>query len=101
MNKEQEKEYYKLYDELANIVRIDSGILQWYDFDKIKPYGVYIWTKASDPDDMDTWGRNLFDIYADKIVFYGDKHEIIEEAKPAIREIQKQLLKMEEFAQEK
>ena len=98
MNKEQEKEFYELYDELVEIVKITSGILQWYDFDKIKPGSIYIWTKATDPDDMSTWGENVFDICSNEIVFYGDNHDVIEEAKPAIKIIQEHLLKMENIS---
>ena len=100
MNKYEEDQYYKLYKELAELVKT-CGILQYYDYDKIKSDSVYIWTKATDENDMSTWGRNLFDICSDEIVFYGEKYEIIEEAWPAIKEIQTQLLKMEKFYTEK
>ena len=97
MDKLEEEQYYKLYEELVEIVNITSGILRWYDFDKIKSYSVYIWTKATDQNDIDTWGRNLFDICSDEIMFYGEKHEVIDAAWPAIKEIQEQLLKIEKF----
>ena len=96
MKKYEEDEYYKLYQELTDVVK-ECGILQYYDYDKIKSYAVYIWTKATDENDMSTWGRNLFDIHSDEIVFYGEKHKVIEAAWPAIKEIQKQLFKMERF----
>ena len=92
--KEREDKFYKLYDELADLVET-CGILDYYDYDKIKFHSVYIWTKAIDPNDMDTWGENLFDICSDEIVFYAEDHIIIEEAKPAIKKIQEQLLKIE------
>ena len=98
MKKYEEDEYYKLYQELTDVVK-ECGILQYYDYDKIKSYAVYIWTKATDPSDMDTWGRNLFDIQAEEVVFYGERHEVIKEAWPAIKEIQAQLLKMEKLAE--
>ena len=98
MNKYVEDEYYKLYSELAELVRKPDGILQWYDYDKVKEDSVYIWTKATDPNDMSTWGANLFDICSDQLVFYVKNHEVIEAAWPAIKEIQAHLLKMEEVA---
>ena len=81
------REFYRLYDELREICK---EIRPYYDIDKIKFYSVYIWTKGS-------WegkwfnGENLFDIQADRIVFYVKDHEIIEEAKPIIVMIQKKL----------
>lgn len=79
----------KLYKEL---VETSNKIRQWYDIDKVKAYSVYIWTKGDD-------GYNVFDIDADKIIFYDDTHEIIEEAKPVIEEIQEKLKEIEKYHQ--
>lgn len=61
-----------------------SKLYPYYDIDKIKDYGVYVWNKADNLDDQD----NIFDIMGDEIVFYTDDHTIIEEAKPIIKDIQ-------------
>lgn len=82
MNKEKYLELYdKLYDELCEI---SEEILPFYDVDKVKSYSVYIWTKGKD-------NVNVFDIHAEKIVFYDKEHEIIEEAKIIIEKIQEKL----------
>lgn len=70
----------KLYNELR---QISKEILPYYDIDKIKSYSVYIWTKGDD-------SENVFDIQADRIVFY-EEHEIIKEAKPIIAMMQEKL----------
>ena len=79
--KEQEKEMDKYYEGLVKLV---SKLYKYYDIDKTKMYGVYVWNKADNIDDQ--W--NIFDIYADEIVFYTDDHSIIPEAIPIIEEIQ-------------
>lgn len=79
MSKEEYYDWY--YDELCK--KVDK-LNPYYDIDKIKCYGVYVWNKADNLDDQE----NIFDIYADKIVFYTDDHTIIEEAKPIIEDIQ-------------
>lgn len=74
--------YFNLYyDILCEKV---SKLYPYYDIDKIKDYGVYVWNKADNLDDQD----NIFDIMSDEIVFYTDDHTIIEEAKPIIKDIQ-------------
>lgn len=80
---EPPKDYDTLYEELVEVAhKIDP----YYDIDKIKPYSVYIWTKSNG------WGGdNVFDIEADKIVFYVEDYNIIEEAKPIIEKIQAKL----------
>jgi hypothetical protein len=79
------------YDEL---VEICEKIRQYYDIDKIKSYSVYIWTKDSSEDVFD--GDNVFDILADRLQFYVE-HEIIDEAKPIIEEIQMKLKEIEKL----
>jgi hypothetical protein len=79
--------FYKLYDELVEVAhKIDP----YYDIDKIKPYSVYIWTKS------DFCGENVFDIEADKIVYYVQDHVIPIDVMPIIKEIQ---AKLKEIAQ--
>lgn len=79
MNKEDYFNWY--YDTLCKKV---SKLRLYYDIDKIKCYGVYVWNKADNIDEQE----NIFDIYADEIQFYTDDHTIIEEAKPIIEDIQ-------------
>lgn len=83
--------YDVLYKEL---VEICNKIRQYYDIDKIKSYSVYIWTKDSSEDICN--GENVFDILADKFQFYTE-HEIIDEAKPIIKEIQVKLQEIEKL----
>ena len=77
-------EFNKLYEEL---IEISKEILPYYDIDKVKPYSVYVWSKEVDDD----FGENLFDIEADKIVFYNDRHELDKEVLPIINKIQSKL----------
>lgn len=76
------KKYYDLYYQLL-CEKVDK-LRPYYDIDKIKSYGVFVWNKADNLDNQD----NVFDIMGDKIVFYTDDHTIIEEAKPIIEDIQ-------------
>ena len=70
-----------LYDEL---VQIAKELSPYYDIDKIKSYAVYIWTKGDD-------GINVFDIMADRIIFYDKEHIIPEEVMVIIEKIQDKL----------
>lgn len=79
--------FYCEYDKLA---KMTDEILPYYDVDKIKPYSVYIWTKGDG-------GQNVFDIQADKIIFY-EEHSIIEDAKPIIEKIQSKLKEIESIS---
>lgn len=80
-----------LYEyEFDKLFKIAHEIEPWYTVDKVKSYAVYIWTKDTD----NNFGKNVFDIEADNIVFYTD-HKIIPEAFPAIQHIQEQLKKIE------
>lgn len=76
--------------EFDKLFKIAHEIEPWYSVDKVKDYAVYIWTKDTD----ESFGKNIFDIEADNIVFYTD-HNIIPEAFPAIQHIQEQLKKIE------
>lgn len=87
-----EDKYFKLYDEL---VEIANEIRPYYDIDKVKSYSVYIWTKEVDDNGYDC-RDNVFDIQADKIVFYDKEHRIIEDALPIIIKIQSKLKEIEE-----
>lgn len=75
-----EQQYYEALDKLFKIAH---EIEPWYDIDKVKDYAVYIWTKGE-------YGENVFDILADKLIFY-TQHEVIPEAVPTILRIQEQL----------
>lgn len=81
-----DKHYYKLYDELVEIV---EEIRPYYNIDKIKTYSVYVLTKE------DNDGYNVFDIEADRIEFYDKNHTIIEDALPIITKIQHKLKEIE------
>lgn len=83
--------YDQLYEEL---VEVSHKIDLYYDIDKIKPYSVYIWTKTGG---WNGWGENVFDIHADKIVFYVEDHIIPEEVMPIIKEIQEKLKEIKPY----
>lgn len=95
--KNYNQEYYdKLYEELCEVV---EEIKPYYSVDKIKDYGVYIWTKK-DPNRKENYfdyAENLFDIYADEIIFYVKDHKIPDEVMPIIKKIQSKLLRVEEI----
>lgn len=80
-----------LYEELVEAV---EEIRPYYDVDKIKMYSVYIWTKGNKDADTNTeehWGKNVFDIEEDEIVFYVKDHKIPEEVMPIIQNIQSKI----------
>ena len=80
--------YDKWYKELVDLA---NELLPYYDIDKIKDWSVFVWTKDTDKGE----GENVFDINDDDIIYYecfeecNKNHQIIEEAKPIIEEIQK------------
>ena len=81
------KSYAALMDELYSV---SKEILPYYDIDKIKNYSVYIWRKPDENDDSE----EVFDIQADRIVFY-EEHQIPEEVMPIIERIQSKLKEIE------
>lgn len=90
LNDYESKLYNQWYNELWNLA---NKLRPWYDIDKVKDYGVFVWTKDTDAGE----GENVFDIEANELVFYtcfnkcNHNHKVIEEAKPVIKEIQKHL----------
>lgn len=82
-----------LYHELRELT---DKLKPWYDIDKIKWYSVYIWTKEN-PDDC---GENVFDIWADEIVFYTEDHVIPDEVMPIIQEIQEKLKEINKYLED-
>ncbi len=78
-----------LYNEL---LEISKEILPYYDVDKVKPNSVYIWSKGID-------GENVFDIFANEIVFYVKEHTIIEESKTIIEKLQSKLKEIKKCSQ--
>lgn len=94
LSKEQMDKFSQLYEEL---IVISNEILPYYDIDKIKPYSVYIWSKE-EPNDF---GENLFDIEANRVVFYNEQHEIINDAMPIIKKIQYKLKEIENYINKK
>lgn len=77
--------YNKLY-ETAMLLK------EYYDIDKVKSWAVFVWDK----DDDKNSDCGLFDIFEDKITFYTDDHNIIQGAKPIIKQIQKILKQIKE-----
>lgn len=76
-----------LYDKLCETAyKLD----EWFNVDKVKTYGVYVWSKN---EGADGWAgtSNIFDIYEDGIKWwteFPEHYPIPEEAKPIIEEIQ-------------
>lgn len=68
----------------------------YYDIDKVKAYGVYVWSKEDENGDQE----NVFDICDDEIIFWTDDHTIIEEAKPIVDDIQHFLWKYYDILKE-
>lgn len=94
LSEEQMDKFSQLYEEL---IVISNEILPYYDIDKIKPYSVYIWSKE-EPNDF---GENLFDIEANRVIFYNYQHEIINDAMPIIKKIQYKLKEIENYINKK
>lgn len=83
--------YSKRFDaRYKKLVKACEPLMAFYDIDKVKTYSVYVWTKGDS-------GRNVFDIYKNKIVYYGEKHEIPKGQSPHIEKIQKELKRMSRF----
>ena len=55
------------YEHMRELVK---QLYPWYNIDKIKPWGVYVWTKDSSEDELD--GENVFDIYANEVAMYNE-----------------------------
>ncbi len=79
------KDFNELYIELEEICK---ELRIYYDIDKIKPYSVYVFEKDGNV--------NVFDIQADKIVFYEDV-VVIKESLDIIERIQLKLMEIELF----
>ena len=92
--KKQEDKFNELYKELIDI---SNELLDYYDIDKIKYYGVYVWSKET----LDDFGENLFDILSDKVIFYNEQHKITEDAIPVIEKIQSKLKEIESYINNK
>lgn len=77
-----EEEYYKQY---KKIWEVSQKLKLYYGIDKVKPWGVFVYSKENDED--------VFDILKDKLIFYNEYKEtdINKQALPIIKEIQKQL----------
>lgn len=74
------------YEELFKVV---DEIKPYYDVDKIKSWGVYIYTKDGEDG---SWGENVFDIMKDEIIFHKEDYVIPDEVMPIIRKIQSRLI---------
>ena len=82
------------FDELySELFKISEDLLPYYDIDKVKPYSVYVWSK----EEGDEFGENLFDIEANRVVFYDKKHRTIKETLPIIIKIQDKMKEIEEY----
>jgi len=84
--------WVELYDELSIIAK---KVYPHYSIDKIKPYGVFIWT-VDENDDLE---YNVFDIEEDEIIFYDKKHVIKEEVLPIIKEIQEKIKQIRVYSE--
>lgn len=82
-DKEGQNKYYKEMRALTDRLR------PWYDIDKIKSWGVFVWSKS---EGNPYGGANVFDIYKDEICYFVEGHVIPDEAWPIIREIQEKLI---------
>ena len=76
-----------LYDKLCETAhKLD----EWFNVDKVKTYGVYVWSKNEGADGL-AGTSNIFDIYEDGIKWwteFPEHYPIPEEAKPIIEKIQ-------------
>lgn len=63
----------------------------WYEVDKIVGDVVYIWTKDDPDNEEEPFGRNVFDIWDDRIIYFDEGHVIPTEAWPIIEKIQETL----------
>ena len=80
--------YYRLFD-------LATKLKPWFDIDKVKAFGVYVWTKGDDCE-------NVFGIYAEKIQFYTCEApwEMPNEAMEIVRQIQDVLKEIAEYVGE-
>lgn len=85
-----EEEFDIYYNSLVKTV---EPLRKYYDIDKVKTYGVWVWNKEDEEEKQ--W--NVFDIYSDEIVMYDKEHVIIEEAKPIIAKIQEKLKEFDKY----
>lgn len=83
--------YHQLLDELWTIAHEENP---WYVVDKVKDWGVYIYTK---PGPGRYSNRNVFDICADEISYYVDGYIIPDEAWPYIRRVQAKLQEIRDY----
>lgn len=82
------KRHHELIHELSELA---NGLEPWYSIDKVKAYGVYVWSKT------DWWGENLFDIYEDEVCYYVKDHKIPDEAWSVIHQIQAKIREIWEY----
>ena len=90
VNDMSEEEFDTYYNGLVKTVEPSR---KYYDIDKVKTYGVWVWNKEDEEEKQ--W--NVFDIYSDEIVMYDEEHVIIEEAKPIIAKIQEKLKEFDKY----
>lgn len=91
-----------MYDDLR---RLADELETWFDVDKVKPYGVYVWNRPSEEDlkhpncPYDEFGENVFDIFADHLQFYHSSWpwRLPNEAMPVIKKIQEKLVEIDEY----
>jgi len=80
--------WVELYEQLCETAhKLDK----WYSVDKVKTYGVYVWSKDTDEGYGLAGTSNIFDIYEDGIKWwteFPEHYPIPEEAKPIIEKIQ-------------
>lgn len=91
MTNQQREIYSRMYSEL---VPLAHKLDKYYDIDKIKPFGIYVW--GPDSQGKDT---NIFDIYSSGIRVW-QPCSIHPDALPIIAEIIRHLKKMEKYGKE-
>lgn len=83
--------FRSLHDELWLIAHEEQP---WFDVDKVKGDCVYIYTKPGTDRFSD---RNVFDICADKIIYYVDGYTIPRDAWPYVRRVQAKLKEIQDY----
>jgi hypothetical protein len=83
--------FQSLRDELWTVAHEENP---WFVVDKVKCDSVYIWTKPGTGRYSDT---NVFDICADKIVYYVDGYVIPRDAWPYVRRVQAKLKEIQDY----
>lgn len=80
-------------EEYQELLDLTTKLERWYVINKVTWYVVYV-------HDIDDPEMNLFDIWADEIVVFNEKHDIPAKAMKVILEIQEKLKEINRFLEE-